>query len=77
MTVRHQEVEILVEDLSTLQKVRRQPPDAMQMVRDLQARMEVQKEVMGRKRTSTRGAMRSSSLWWKRKRRRLQSCGGI
>jgi hypothetical protein len=46
MTARQQELEILVEGLSTLQKVQRHQPDAMQMVRDLQARIEVKKEIM-------------------------------
>ena len=44
-TVRQQEVEIL-EGPSTLQKTRGHQPDAMEMVRDLQARIEVKKEAM-------------------------------
>jgi hypothetical protein len=44
-TVRQQEVEIL-EDPSTLQKSRGHQPDAMEIVRGLQARIEVKKEVM-------------------------------
>jgi hypothetical protein len=51
-TVRQQEVEILEGetagsgDPSTLQKARGHQPDAMEMVRNLQARIEVKKEVM-------------------------------
>jgi small ubiquitin-related modifier len=45
MTARHQDVEIL-EGLSTSQKAQGHHRDAMQMVRNLQARIEVKKEVM-------------------------------
>ena len=45
MTARHQDVEIL-EGLSTSQKAQGHHRDAMQMVRNLQARIEVKKEFM-------------------------------
>jgi hypothetical protein len=62
------EVEIL-EGLSTVQKTLGHQRNAMHIVRELRARIEVKKggHGGGRLRTSMRGVMRSSSLWWKRK----------
>ena len=45
-TVRQQEVEILEGPSTYLHKTRGHQPDAMEIMRDLQARIEVKKEVM-------------------------------
>jgi hypothetical protein len=61
-----EEVQVL-QGPSRTQKARGHQEDAMHIVRGIQLRLEFKKDVMEQEEKSTRGVMRSSSLWWKLK----------